>query len=69
MPIPIENTTPAGFNDDYFFPAFIPIDIWKNMTVNSNDFNFFAANLCEASSVAVFVALYTTTLRVITTST
>ena len=43
------NTTPAGFNDDYFFPAFIPIDIWKNMTVNSNDFNFFAANLCEAS--------------------
>ena len=49
VPIPIENTTPAGFNDDYFFPAFIPIDIWKNMTVNSNDFNFFAANLCEAS--------------------
>ena len=55
VPIPIENTDPSGFANDYFFPAFIPIDTWKNMTVNSNDFNLEAANLCEASSGSEFL--------------
>jgi len=52
VPIPIENTAAAGFANDYFFPAFIPIDTWKNMTVNSNDFNLEAANLCIAQGAS-----------------
>ena len=52
VPIPIENTAAAGFANDYFFPAFIPIDTWQNMTVNSNDFNLEAANLCIAQGAS-----------------